>query len=161
MRSIVEVHRCAKCAQLSEQVWRSMAPDAEQFLRPGDDEEAWNWLLPGARFQAGRDRFGYALPASVPPFPDSHTHEWRKIPAGIHIGAAAEAIRGTLPEHGQGVWHIGFSEWHRQFFIFLLGAQNDILCRTWDRPGNGRDMRDQVCRYVRHPPTGEASNYGY
>ena len=103
VRSLLEVHRCAKCAELSEQVWRSMAPDTDQFLRPGDDEEAWNWLLPGARFRAGRDRFGSALPASAPPFPDSHTHEWRKIPAGIHIGAAAEAIRGTLPEHGQGV----------------------------------------------------------
>ena len=74
---------------------------------------------------------------------------------------AAEAIRGTLPEHGQGVWHIGFSEWHRQFFFFLLGAQNCVLCRTWDHPGNGRDMRDKVCRYVRHPPTGAASTLGY
>ena len=138
-----------------------MAPAAEQFLRPGDDEDAWNNLLLGAWCRTGYDRFGSALAASVPSFPDSHKHDWRKIPAGIHIGAAAEAIRGTLPENGQGQWHIGFSEWHRQFFFFLLAAQNYILCRTWDHPGNGRDMRDQVCRYVRHPPTGEASNYGY
>ena len=141
----------------TEKMW----PGVKELKDFGDDEDALNNLLPGARFRTGYDRFGNALTASVKAFPDSHTHEWRKIPAGIHIGAAVEAIRSTLPEASQGQWYIGFSEWHRQFFFFLLGAQNYILCRTWDHPGNGRDMRDQVCRYVRHPPTGAATNNGY
>ena len=44
-------NRLQSRAELSEQVWRGLAPAEDQYLAPGDEGDAWNHLLPGARFR--------------------------------------------------------------------------------------------------------------
>ena len=130
-----------------------MATRRAREAAPSDEDDSWNALLPGARFRTGTDRYGAPVYAQVPNPPDLHIDAWRRIPAGIHIGAAAQSLEMTLPSAGQGTWRIGFSERHRQFFFYLLGQQNISIQRTWTHPGDYRILHDKRCRYVRAQST--------